>query len=175
MPPGGSDESPLQRLHSRFATGPCLCHQFLDRLAYFEWRGIVRHRLPEIDRHWIRNAAWNLPDESPLFETEDAAPHAIQSHRNNRRLDILHDSFESPTKRKHLANTRDLALGKYADNLAVPDRIAGFPQRLDHLARPLLRGNRNHAEYLRQRFDPRHFIAGLIHHEANLPVGRSEE
>ena len=80
------------------------------------------------------------------MKTEDAAPHAVQRHRNDRRIHVFHDALEAAPERQQMADARDLPLGKNADDLAVADGVAGGLQRLDHFARTLFGGNGNDAE-----------------------------
>src|SRR5947209_2934693 len=101
----------------------------------------MRQSFAEVRRNRIWNSPRPLPNEALSFETEYASPDAIQRNRNNRRVHLLHDSLEPTPKRKHLANPRDLAFGKDANYLPVPDGFARRSQRLNHLAWPLLRRN----------------------------------
>src|SRR4051794_38548180 len=87
-----------------------------------------------------------------MLEAENAAPDAIQGHRDDRRSYILHDALEPAAEREQLADACDLALGEDADEFTCFNCIAGGLERLEHLARPLFRRNRDHAHDARQWF-----------------------
>ena len=150
---------------------PRLDHKFLHRLAHFKWRRRVRHGPAVIHRHRIRNAARHFPEEPAFLEAEDAAPHAIERHRNDRRLHVLHNPLEPAPERQRVADARDLALGENADDFAVFNGLAGLLQSMNHLARAQLGRNRNRFQNARERFDPRQVVNPFEHDEPDVPVG----
>ena len=128
--------------------------QFLHALPHLERRRGMRQRLAEVHRHAIGNPPRQLPEEAPLLEAEDAAPHAVQRHRDDRRFDVLHDALEAAAERQQVADARDLAFGEDADHLAVLDGLAGGAQRVEHFARAQLGGNGDDAQDPRKGLDP---------------------
>ena len=170
-----ANEGAVQRFHARLAMPPRLSHQLLDGPAHFNRRGCVRHGLSEADRDGIGNAARPFPAEAAFLKAENAAPNTIERDRDNGRVDVLHNALESTAKRKHLADARDLALGKDANDFAVFNRLAGFAQRLNHLAWPQLGGDRNHSHGAGERLDPGLLVEGLVHHETDFPASRGEQ
>ncbi len=125
MAAGRPHKRAVQRFHVRLPMLPGFRHEFLHALPHLERGRRMRQRLPEVHRDAIGNLARHLPDEAPLLETENAAPHAIQRHRDDRRFHVLHDALEAAPEGQHLPDARDLALGKDADHFAVPDGLAG--------------------------------------------------
>ena len=83
----------------------------------------------ELHRDGVGDAPGQLPKEPALFEAENAPPDSVQRHRDDGRLDVPHDKFEAAPEGKEVADARDLAFGKDADHLAVPDGLAGRSQR----------------------------------------------
>ena len=105
--------------------------QFLHRVAHFERRRGRRHRLAETHRDGIGNRARQFPDEAPALEAENAAPHAVEIHGNDRRVHALHDALHAAAEGEQLADARDLPLSENADDFAVLDRVGGFAQAIE--------------------------------------------
>mgnify|MGYP007056984869 CR=1 FL=1 len=124
------------------------------------------------NRHRIRNASRQFPDEAFLLEAENAAPDPVQADRDDRRLEALHDPFETAPEGQHLPDAGDLALGKNADHLAVANGLGGRPQGGDHLPRANLGGNRNGLHQAGQPSHQRLLVETLVDHEADRPVRR---
>ena len=173
---GGMHEGDGQRTHPRLPMLPGPDEEFLDGGTHLERRGRVRQRPAVVDGDRIRQPPRQFPQKPAFLETEDAAPHAVEADRNDRRLDVLHDALEAAPERQQMADARDLSLGKNADHLTGADGIAGRLQRLDHFARALFGGDGDDAEDARERFDVRQFVMPLVHHEPHLPVrGREQQ
>ena len=175
MAAGRPHERAVQRFHVRFAMLPRLGHEFLHALPHLERRRRMRQRLAEVHRHAIGNPARQLPEEAPLLEAEDAAPHAVQRHGDDRRLHVLHDALEAAPERQQVADARDLAFGEDADHFAVLDGLAGRAQRLEHLARAQLGGNGNGAQDAGKGLYPGLLVNALVHDEAHVPVGGGQQ
>jgi len=115
------------------AVGPGLGHQLLDRLAHFQraWR-CAAWGAPKFNRDRIWDSPWGAWSRNgPFSKTEDAAPDTIERDRNNRRLDIAHDSFKIRARKGSNCPVRvDLALGKNAHGPS-PFRIASLAVRKD--------------------------------------------
>ncbi len=77
----------------------------------------------------------HLPQEAPALEAEDAAPHSVEVHGNDRNIDALHDAFKSAPEGKQLPGARDLPLGEDADDLVVAQRVARRVQRMQTYSR----------------------------------------
>jgi len=69
--------------------------------------------------HRIRNLARKLPKKFATGKTENRSPNSINMHRDDRRLDSFHDSFQSAPERQHLSDPRHLPFGENAKQLAV--------------------------------------------------------
>src|SRR5947199_37289 len=104
---------------------------------------------------------------SALPKSSDAAPHAIQRDWNDGSIDVLHYAFKSALKWEHEADARDLAFRKNAGNMAILDRLARCPQRLNHFAWPLLGRNWNDSKNSREGFDRGHFVNAFEHEKTN--------
>src|ERR1035441_4068541 len=115
MPAGRPHKRAMERSHVRFPMLPRLGHQFLHRLPHLEWRRRVRQGLPEVHGYVTANAVWQLPEEAPLLEAEDAAPDAIERDGDDRRFHVLHNAFEAAAEGQEVADARDLTLGEDAD------------------------------------------------------------
>jgi hypothetical protein len=63
--------------------------QFLHRLSYFHCSRGRRQRFAVTNGDRIKRTLRELPDEAATFEAEDASPHAIEMHGNDRRIDAL--------------------------------------------------------------------------------------
>ncbi len=170
-----ANERARQRVHPFFVMPVRIRLQLLHRLAHFKRRRTRRHRFPETHRHRVRNRSRHLPQESPALETENTAPHAIEIHGHDRRIHALHDAFHSAPEGKQLPDARNLPFGKNANHFARADRVARLAQRLQHLARPQLRRNRNRANHLRARLHKRQIVNPLVHQKSNRPVRRREQ
>ena len=109
-------------------------------------------------------------EEGELYSLR-AAPHAVKTHRNDRRGHVFHDALEAAPERQQLADARDLALGENTDHFAGADGVAGGLEGFEHFPRTLLGGNGNNAEDSGERLDVRQFVGALEHHEPHLPVG----
>ena len=157
----------MVRLRCAQASAP----KFLHRLAHLHRRGVVRQCRAVAHRHAVRDAPWQLEEKPAARVTEDAAPHAVEVDRNDRRIDVLHDFFVAAPERQHLPRARDLSLGKNADHLAVANRLAGDLERLDQVTRPRLGGDRDAPHDPRKGSQHLLFHVPRIHDEANRPVG----
>src|SRR6266404_7258882 len=127
-----------QRAHVFLAARKRCSAQILDSMPRFcrtrgGWQWLTKS-----DAHRIRNMPRQLPQKSPARETEDGAPHSVEVHRNNRHVNALDDPLHPPPERQHLADARHLPFRKNADELAVLQRLRGFAQRMNHLARALI-------------------------------------
>src|SRR5690348_10760646 len=114
----------MQRPHSRLPFPPGFNHQLLDRLSHFERSCGGWQRLAEIYRHGIWDLPRKFPKKSAFFETEDAAPHAIQRDRNYGRIGVLHDPLEAALKGEHKTDSRDLAFRKNAHDVTRFNRLS---------------------------------------------------
>ena len=170
MPPRRADKGPVQRPHFLFAVGVGFALQLLHCLTNLKSARRGLHGATITDRDPIGYLPRQLPEKPSPLETEDASPDAIEAHRNDGRLDPFYDSLQPPAKRQELSNTRDLPFGEDADNMARPDRLAGASQRPDHLARPLLRRDRNRVRDARKRMDQRMLVVVFEHQEADAAV-----
>ena len=65
----------------------------------------------------------HLPQKAPALKAEDASPHAVEVHRDDRDIDALHDAFQPAAERKQLPGARDLPFGEDAHDLIVAQRI----------------------------------------------------
>ena len=175
MAAGGVHPRAVQRPHVRFAMLPRLDHQLLHPLPHLDGRGGMRQRLAEVQRDTIGKPARHLPEEPAPFEAEDAAPHAVQGHGDDRRLDVLHDALETAAERQHVADARDLAFGEDADDFAVLDGLAGGAQGVEHFARAQLGGNGDDAQDAGKGLYPRQIVDAFVDDEAHMPVGRGEQ
>ena len=175
MPPGGPDKLPLQRFHPVTAMLPGGGEQFLHGLPRLERRCARRQRPAETHRHRMGNARRQFPHEMSLFEARRAAQHAVERHRHDGRVHVLHDALHAALERQQLADARDLPLGENADDLAVADGVAGGLKRVEHFARTLFGGDRDDAQDARAPVDPGLFINFLQHQETDRPVGGSDE
>ena len=86
----------------------------------------------------MRNTLRKTAHHAAMFKTGWAAEHAVEADRNDRRIHIFHDALEAALKFQQLADARDLAFGKDADDFAVADRIARRLQRMEQFARALI-------------------------------------
>ena len=175
VPAGRAHKRAVERSHVRFPVLPGFGHQFLHALPHLEGRRRVRQRLAEVHGHTIGNPARQLPEEAPLLEAEDAAPHAVQGHGDDRRLHVLHDALEPAAEGQQMADARDLALGEDADDLAVLDGLAGGAQGLEHFARAQFGGNGNGAQDAGKGLYPGQLVDAFVDDEAHLPVGGGQE
>jgi hypothetical protein len=79
----------------------------------------------------------------------------IQRDRNDRCVHIFFNSYPTAPERQQVADARDLTFRENADEVPGADGIAGASQRLNHCARMLFGGNRNHAKNAREWLDMR--------------------
>ena len=175
MMAGLAHERAVDRHHQFLAMLPRLGVEFLHGLAHFKRSRGRRHRFAEADGHGIGDVARHFPEEASLLEAEDAAPHVVETHGNDRRVHVLHHPLEAAPEREQLADARDLSLGEDAHDVAVLDRLAGGAQRLDHLARTQLRRNRDGLHRLGERFHERKIVNALEHDRANHAVGGTDD
>ena len=122
---------------------PRVGDQRLHGLAHFERRRGRRQRRAEADRDRMRQAFGKTAHHSAALKTGRAAQHAVERDGNDRRVHIFHDALEAALERQQLADARDLALGKNADDFAVADGVAGGLQRVEQFARTLFGRNGN--------------------------------
>src|SRR5688572_17309151 len=111
MGPRLAHKRPVERRHPFAAVLPGVGGKILHRLAHLEWRARWWHRFAETNGDRIRDVARPFPEKAAFFETEDAAPHSIQTDGNDRGIDILHDPLEPASERQQLPDARDLSLG----------------------------------------------------------------
>ncbi len=152
---GGVHKGAVESSHARLARFKGYGLQFLHRRTHFNGRGRGRHGFSEAHRDVIGNVMRHLPQEASALEAEDAAPHAVEVHRDDGNLDVLHDALQAATEGKHLAGARDLSFSEDADDLVVAQRVAGYVQRVQHLARMQLARNRDSLHHFGERFDVR--------------------
>ena len=142
-------------LHARLARFKGYGLQLLHCRTHCNRRGRGRHGFSEAHGDVVGNVVRHLPQKASALEAEDAAPHAVKIHGDDGNLDVLHDAFQAAAEGKHLAGARDLALGEDADDLVVAQRVARSVQRVQHLARMQLAGNRDGLHHLREGLDDR--------------------
>ena len=114
-------------------------------------------------------------DKFAAPKTHRAAKHAVERDGNYRRIHIFHDVFDAAPERQKLADTRDLSLGKNADDFAIADGVARGLQRGEQFARTLFGRNGNGIPDFCERFYPRFFVDVFEHQKTDGPVGRSDE
>ena len=136
---------------------------------------VGRHGLAETDGDRVGNRTRHFPEEPPALEAEDAAPDAVEVHRDDRRVHALHDAFHSAAEGKHLADARDLALGKNAHDFAGADRVARLAQGPQHFARAKLGGNGNRADQFCEGLYERQVVDVFEDQEADGAVGGSDQ
>ncbi len=134
----GMHECMVQRLHAALALQKSLRLQLLHSAPHRNRRSGRRHGHAKAHRHRVRNFPRHLPQEAPSLEAEDAAPYAIETHRNNRRLNALHNALKPAPEGQQLSRARDLSFGKDAYDLVLPQRFCCRAQRANHVPRPLL-------------------------------------
>src|SRR5258706_11161226 len=113
----------MQQLHPLAPMAIGIAEQLLNSLAHFECRGGPRHGASETQRKLVRNAVRDFQNEAPAFKAEDTAPDLAQTHRHNRRIDVLHDPLEAPAERQQLSDARDLAFGENTYDFAGGDGV----------------------------------------------------
>ena len=165
----------MQWLHSFTAIVPRGGLKFLHRLPHLECGRACRHRRPEAHRDGMGNAMGQFPDEPPLFEAEQTAPHPVERDWHDGRVHVFHNALQPAPERKQLADACDLSLGKDAHDMPFLDRVAGGLQRLEQVAGPLFGRNGNHAQRAGKRFYVRQLVNALEHHEPHMPVRRGDE
>src|SRR5215831_5466908 len=175
MPMGGPRQRAVQCVHSRAAMGESLCLQELDGTPYGKWRSIRGHGLTKTHGDWVAQCTRELPEKFAAFKTEDAAPHAVEVHRDYWRIHVFHDAFHAALERKHLADTRNLSLGKNAHQLAAANRVGSLAQRLQHFARPQLRRNRDGANHPRKWFYEWQIVDVFEDEKTDRTVGGSDQ
>ena len=171
----GANQRAVQRALAGLAMAIGFRLQLLDGFAHFEWSRRGRHRLAEAHGDWVGNEARKLPEEAAALEAENAAPDAVEIHRDDRRVHALHDALHAAAEGKQLADACDLPLGEDADHFAALDCVGGFAKRLQHFARPQFGGNRYGANHLRERLYVRQIVDALEHQKADGPVGGRDQ
>ncbi len=116
-----------------------------------------------------------LPQKLPSGKTENRSPYSVQVHRDNRHVDALDDALHAAPERQHLPDARHLPFRENAYQLAVLQRLRGFAQRVNHLARALIRSNGNHAQHFRERLDQRMLVRSLEHQKAHGTIQRRNQ
>ena len=117
-------------------------------------------------------------DELHKFTAPEAhrpAEHTVEGDGNDRRVHIFHDVFDAAPERQQLADARDLALGKNADDFTIADGIARLFQSGEQFAWPLFGRDRNGFPDFGEWFHPPFFVDTLEHQKADGPVGRGDE
>src|ERR1700675_1794962 len=118
-----ADQRAVQRPHARLVMPIRGRLEFLHRRADFKRGGRRGHRFSETYGDRIGDCARKFPQEFPALETENAAPQAVEIYGHDRRVNAFYDALHAAPEGKQLADTRDLALGKNAHDLAALDRV----------------------------------------------------
>src|ERR1041385_660692 len=150
-----------------------LCTQILYDSSHFNGGRGRRHGLTKTHRYGIRDLSRQLPQKLSAFKTKDTAPNAIKMHRNNRRIDSLHNAFHPAPERKHLTDARHLSFGEDTDDFALLERPGGFAQRMNQIARSKVRCDWNHAHHLGEWFHQPVLVRSLKHQKANRTISSS--
>jgi hypothetical protein len=105
----------------------------------------------------------HLPQKPAAFETEDAAPDAIEVDRHDRHVQAADDALEAALEGQQVAGAADRALGEDAHDMA------GFelaPRALDGLDDVLASGrDRNRVHAREQRVQARLAVVRRVDHE----------
>src|SRR4051794_30524452 len=121
-----ADERTMQRFHPAFAIQPGICHELLDCLADFGRTSIAGHLFAEIHGNRVGDPPRPFPNKTSLFKTEDAAPHAVEGHWDDRRIHLLHDALKPTTEGQHLADACNLSFREYTNDFSISNGLAGF-------------------------------------------------
>ena len=125
-----------------------------------------RQRLPERDGDRIEEPRRPFPEELAFLEAEDAAPHLVEMHRDDRHLEPVDDLLEAALERQHVAGAADRALGEDADHVARLQFLARPLDRAERAARPAAAG-RDRAHQGEQLAQHRHLEERRVDHEAH--------
>ena len=75
----------------------------------------------------------------------------------------------------HHAGPRELALGEYADELAIVERLAGLAERLQDHLRPAASGDRDRLHRPQEPAQERLLEVRGVDHEADRPIDAGEQ
>ena len=165
----------MQRLHLLATQGPRGDLQLLHRFAHGKRRGGGGQRCTKTHGDRMRQTRGDEMDEFSAPITHRSAQHAIKRDGNDGRVHVFHDVLDAAPERQKLADARNLALGKDADDFAIADGIARFFQRVEQFAWPLFGRDRNGFPDFGEWFHPPFFVDALEHQKADWPVGGGDE